>query len=169
MSKPTRKIFVEFFSPGTFYDESSQREIPSKDIAAAVEMANGITERYNAKPYGFKFVTCICADPIPDGEGGTIAVPPKEVERSGMHYLGGRVKLYDEIPESRETTILRSNMRCNREPVVVENSNSFRHTAFFCEDQCIVDASGKIVRRGNDADLVEYRKSMNEQFAKFVA
>jgi hypothetical protein len=150
MSKPTRKIFVEFFSPGTFYDESSQREIPSKDIAAAVEMANGITERYNAKPYGFKFVTCICADPIPDGEGGTIAVPPKEVER-------------------RETTILRSNMRCNREPVVVENSNSFRHTAFFCEDQCIVDASGKIVRRGNDADLVEYRKSMNEQFAKFVA
>jgi len=50
--KPNRKHFVDFFSPGTFVSEQSRRPIDKWDASIAVEMANGIKERHNAKPCG---------------------------------------------------------------------------------------------------------------------
>lgn len=152
-----RKHFVTFFSPGTFVPEQSSREIPSWDTVAAVEMANGILERYNAHPYGFQFITKLCADPVPDGEGAVLSVQPREVERSGTHFLGGELRRFEEIPKTKENSTLLANMRCNDMPIIIENSNSWRFTGAFHEQDCIVDADGSIVRRGTDADLVEYR------------
>jgi hypothetical protein len=154
----TRKHYVEFFSPGTFVSESSVRPLESWDIAAACEIANGIQERHNAKPYGFRFKTMLTANPVPDGEGGTLAVQPREVAKSGMHFLGGRLIRYEHVPDDKEHSILRSNMRSNNYPVVIENTNSWRFTGEFAEDAVIVDADGSILARGDDPELMEYRK-----------
>lgn len=159
-----RKHFVDFFSPGTFVSEQSRREVKALDTREAVEIANGIQERHAAKPYGFQFVTCIVSDAIPDGEGGKLEVAPKEVERSGTHYLGGKLLMYDEMPETKDTHILRSNMRGNNMPICIENCNSWRFTGEFKEKDCIVDADGSVTRRGKDADLMNYRTLMTAAF-----
>lgn len=153
---------VTFYSPGTFCSESSTKHISAWDPVEAVRLAKGINERYNAKPFGFRFSTSIIADPVPDGEGGYIEVPPKEVESSGLMYLGGTLIRYDDVPEKE--SILRSNMRCNNHPIVIENRNSWRHTSFFEEDCCIVNEQGAIIRRGDDPDLVAYRAAKKAEF-----
>jgi hypothetical protein len=167
----TRKHFVEFYSPGTFFPEQSTKPISSWDTAEAVKLARSVTERHNAKPHSFRFVTCLVAGPVPDGEGGTLSVEPKEVAKSGLHFLGGRLLRYEEVPDDKEHNILRSNMRCNRMPVVIENTNSWRYTGAFDEDACIVDQeTGKVIRRGNDPDLMEYRRQrVAEWEAEFAA
>lgn len=163
--KPTRKHFVEFFSPGTLFSESRSKPIDSWDCGTAVELSNGVTERHGAKPYGFRFKTMIVAEPIPDGEGGELEVDSKEVATSGMHFLGGELKFYDDIPDDHQHSILRSSMKCNDWPIVIENRNSFLTTMQFNDADCIVDASGEIVRRGTDEDLAAYRKKKLAEFA----
>jgi hypothetical protein len=90
------------------------------------------------------------ADPVPDGEGGTMNVQPKEVERSGTHFIEGFILRYADVPDDKEHRILRDNMRCNRMPLCVETFNGYKHTAEFKEDDCIVDDKGRVVLRGND-------------------
>jgi len=167
--KPKRKHFVEFFSPGTFQAEYSTRSIPSWSIAKAIKLSKKVIERHGAKPYGFQFVTCICADPIPDGEGGKLKVVSKEVKRSGMHYLGGEILKFDDVPNTKENKILRSNMECNDMPVLVVNNNSWKWTAEFKKDDVVVDEKGVIVRRGNDKDIMAYRREKIREFRKRYA
>lgn len=168
---PTEKHYADFMSPGTFFSEETRREIPHANaIAEAVEIANGIQERHAAKPYGFRIVTCLCADPVPDGRGGTMEVLPKVLNRSGVYYLGGTLLMYRDIPENDDKRILRSNMRGNRQPICIENNNSWRFTAYFEADDCIVGPSGEIVTRGNDLGLTEYREAMIEEWeAEYAA
>ncbi|KQY96411.1 DUF551 domain-containing protein [Brevundimonas sp. Root1423] len=49
--------FVLFLSPGTFVAEATEKPVPSWDVATAVAMADSITERHGATPYGFRFIT----------------------------------------------------------------------------------------------------------------
>jgi len=128
-------------------------------------MSETIRERYNAKPYGFVFETLVTAEDVPDGEGGTLRVEPKRVARSGVHFLGGRLETYTEVVERNDPKeeILRSNMRGNEQWIVCINTNSYRSTLPFDEEDYIVDAQGKIVERGNDPKHVAYRA---EQLAK---
>lgn len=168
-----RQHFVDFFSPGTIVSKQSRKPIGSWDTVMATKLAAEIVERHNSKPYGFQFVTCIVTDPIPDGEGGTMEVPPmevppKEVEQSGLHFLGGNILRYPEVPDDQEHRTLRSDMRCNDKPVCITNPNSWRFTGFFDEDMVVVDGQGDIVRRGDDADLVEYRKQQRVEWADSV-
>ena len=160
-----RKHQVRFYSPGTLFSESSVHDIDSWDTAKAVEMAERILERYNAKPYGFVFETLLVADDVPDGEGGTLRVESKRVAQSGVHFLGGKLETYDDVVARNDDkeNILRSNMRGNEQWIVCINTNSWRSTMPFDEQDCIVDASGKIVERGNDPKYVAYRA---EQLAK---
>ncbi len=125
-----RKHQVTFYSPGTFVSESSTLNIDSWDTVKAVEMSEKITARYNARPYGFVFSTLIVADDIPDGEGGTLKVEPKEVERSGIHFLGGRLETYSDVVTRNDDkeSILRSNMRNNESWVICINDNSLLTT-----------------------------------------
>lgn len=155
-----KKHSVIFHSPGTFFDETTGREVTERDPKQAAALAVAIVERYGAKPYGFRFVTMLVAEPVPDGEGGTLQVQPKEIERTGMHYLSGTVIRFDDIPIDNASAILRSNAQGNGWPIVVECRNSFRSVHPFVEGDVIVDALGNITERGDDPEHVEYRAAM---------
>jgi hypothetical protein len=168
---PQRKHFVTFYSPGTFFNEESTRPIAAWDTVAALKLAESITERYNAKPYAFRFSTCICADPIPDGEGGTLEVEPREVEESGRYFITGTVLKVDELEKRAdpEQRILVSNMRCNDWPLCVENTNSWKCVQPFDETDFIVDRHGAVIERGDAPKWKAYRKVEIEKHRKEMA
>jgi hypothetical protein len=155
-----RKDQVMFYSPGTLFSESSTYPIDSWDTKEAVKMAEKIVERHNAKPYGFLFETLLIADPISDGEGGTLKVESKVVKTSGLYFLGGRVETYDEVAVRNDDSesILQSNMRNNDMWIVCVNTNSWKVTLPFGEKDCMVDAQGNIIIRGDDPGYLEYRR-----------
>lgn len=162
-----KKHSVTFHSPGTFFDETTTREVAAWDhrlvpLAAAMTVA----ERYGAKPYGFRFSTSIVAEPVPDGEGGTLNVEPKVIAKSGMYYINGTVMRFEDIVDDDADSILRSNMRCNGWPLMVECRNSYRSVHIFEEGDIIVNAAGDIVERGDDPKHVAYRAAMLAEWAK---
>lgn len=165
------KHYVEFLSPGTFFSEQSRKPIDSWSIPEAVNIAAGITERHAAKPYGFRFVTMLEAEPISDGRGGTLEVKSREIERSGFHWLGGRVRTYDEVcaDDLESERILRSNMQSNIYPAVVENNNSWKFTGEFSEGSVVVDGSGAIVRRADEPELLAIKQRLLDEQAVRVA
>ncbi len=117
-----KKHFVEFYSPGTFVSEVDSREIDSWDIEAAQEIATSIVQRYNARPYGFRFVTM---ERLKDD------FEPKEIERSGIYYLGGMTYTLEELRNRnnpRDKTAI-SNMEINGWERVIENTNSYSFMA----------------------------------------
>lgn len=101
-----KKHFVTFYSPGTFVAEQTTKPIDSWDIDCAVAMSTAITERHNAKPYAFQFTT---------RERGPDDFDSKEVARSGMHYIGGKVETLTQVEARNDPKeeVLRSNMRIN--------------------------------------------------------
>jgi hypothetical protein len=118
------KHFVTFYSPGTLFSENTKKEIKSWDIELAKKMAHKITERYGATPYGFQFTTC---------EGGGDNWAPKEIAKSPMYFLGGKVETLAEV-KARATEndrILISNMECNHYKKIITNTNSYKSTLPF--------------------------------------
>lgn len=161
-----RQHFVEFFSPGTFYSETTARPVETRNVLNACQMAGEITERHGAKPYGFRFFTSIVADPIDDGEGGKLNVQPRQVDKSGMYFLGGDVLSYDDIVarNDQRDRILRSNMKYNRLWYMVENRNSYLSTHEFGEADVVVDpATGNVIERGDTKERRKYRKAKSAE------
>lgn len=126
------KHFVEFKSPGTFFSESSTKEIDSWNVAKAMDMAHEINERHNAKPYGFLFITRSRTEDDLDS---------KVVKTSSFYYLGGRIRTLADVErdniEGEET--LRTNMRVNDIARVIENTNSWKFTAEFTDNDVLLD------------------------------
>ena len=83
-----KKHFVKFYSAGTFVAEESVKQVDSWDVDKAVAMSKDITERYGAKPYGFRFITRGRTDKDLDS---------KIVAESGMYFINGVVETLDEI------------------------------------------------------------------------
>lgn len=166
-----RKHYVTFFSPGTFFNETSTLEIPEWDTHKAVGMSESIVERYGAKPFGFRFKTCIVSEPVPDGEGGELEVVSKTVKTSGMHFLGGDILSFGDVEERNDPTesILRSNMEGNGWWFIVDNRNSYRINQPFEVDDVMVDARGKIVARGDDPSRAAYRAKKQAEYETRVA
>lgn len=161
-----RKHYVTFYSPGTFFTEQSTKPVEEWDTKLAIEIAKSVLERYNAKPYAFRFKTMLEAEPVPDGEGGMLKVEPKEVEATpGLFFLGGSLFTYDEVVkrDDPKEKILRSNMEGNGMWVIIQNDNSWRFTGEFGEKDVIVDENGEVTRRGDEPKLVAYRKKMDEK------
>jgi hypothetical protein len=134
LSKPghMEAHFVTFFSPGTFVPETSDKPIASWDVAEAVRMARGITERYNATPYGFRFTT---------RTRGPKDLDSRQTAQSRMYYLGGKVETLAEVKAraTKEDRILVSNMECNRIARVITNTNSWRFTGEFKDEDVVLD------------------------------
>lgn len=161
-----RKHYVVFYSPGTLCAETSRREISEWDTREAVRLSEEIVERHGATPFAFDFETCLVADPVPDGEGGTLTVEPKRVKRSARHYLGGDVETFDAIVKRDDSTevILRENMRCNGWPLVVVMTKRYRSTQPFESDEKIVGPDGAILVSGDEARFVEYRAQVQARW-----
>ena len=154
-----RKTTVTFLSPGTFVDEQSTKDIPEPNPSLALKLAADVLERYHAKPYGFYFSTLLIADPVPDGEGGTLDVMPREVDQSGIYFIGGKLMTFDEVEQRADPKerILLDNMRYNDFKIVIQNDNSWRTMKPFGERDSIIDRDGRITHRGDEPELVEYR------------
>ena len=160
--------FVIFYSPGTFLDETSSFPIANWDTVVATRMAAGVLERYDAKPYGFRFETRLVSDPVSDGQGGTLKVESKLVKKSGIYYITGSLETLDDA-EARNLAneeILRSNMRGNDMFIVCVNSNSWRSVHSFEESDFVVDAQGYIVERGDNPAYVDYRDKTKARVSK---
>ena len=156
-----KKHYVEFTSPGTMFAESSRRPIEAWDVTKACEMARDVTERHGAKPFAFHFITMLEANPVDDGTGGTMKVQAKELAKSCVHHLGGRLITVDEVKALNDPSkrILISNMEGNDFPIVIENTNSYRSTQPFNESDVVVDpATGEVIERGDAPVHVAYRK-----------
>lgn len=134
--KTHKRSYVTFFSPGTLFAETSTKPIGSWDAKVAIGMAEAVVERHGARPYGFRFCDKLEHEPIPDGHGGQFTVEPKQIAESGMFYINGVVKTYDEVSESER--VCRSNMRGNGYPHVVEMRNGYLSTREFGEEDVTV-------------------------------
>lgn len=158
---PKETTLVTFFSPGTFFAESTTKEIASRDTRLAARMARDITERHGARPYGFSFATRITGDPQPDGRGGFLKAPSDDVDVTGLYFLGGELVTYDEVCKRHDPSedILRSNMRGNGYWIVCVNRNGYRSTQPFEPTSVLLDVNGDVVDRGDAPKWVEYRRS----------
>ena len=135
------KHIAVFYSPGTFFDETSEREVQSWDPKEAIRLNETIEERYGAKPYCFRFMTFL------DDDGKV-----KMIAESSIYFLGGKVETYPDVCKrnSEDENILRSNMLCNKFWTVVTNTNSYKTVRHFRGDDVVVDAEGNITDKASN-------------------
>jgi hypothetical protein len=161
--------YVTFMSPGSFFAETTTKVIDAHDPRRAVVMAKDIVERYGARPFGFRFETCLVADPLSDGRGGQLDVEPKTIFTSGTYFLGGRLETYDDVAKRADPKeqILLSNMRNNGWEIMCITENGYRSTQPFTKDDFVVDQkTGTILRRGSDYEgyRLEVRQRLRHEF-----
>lgn len=128
------KHFVVFYSPGTFFNETSTKEISSWDVEKAKEMALDISERYGATPYAFSFETVTRT-----GEGWEMKETVKESK--GRYFLGGKIETLAEVEARNDPKekILLSNMKCNGWDKIITNTNSWKITQPFTKDDTLLE------------------------------
>ena len=112
------KHFVEFFSPGSFVAEITEKPIDSWAVDKAVAMSTKITERYGAKPYAFRFITKSRSDEDLDS---------KVTKISGMYYINCKIQTIRDLDPVNDS-ILISNMRCNKWDRIVTSTKGYRWT-----------------------------------------
>lgn len=98
--------YVEFYSPGTLFTESTRKEIDSWDVEKAKEMRKDIVERHGARPYAFRFLT---------RSRGPNDLDAKQTAQSPLYFIGCKVSTYHDVVARNDPKeeILRSNMRSN--------------------------------------------------------
>lgn len=119
-----RKHFVEYLYPGTFLSESHVEPILAWDVGiATLRSKDG-----NTKPYGFRFLTRARTEDELDS---------KVVDTSGIYYLGGTVRTYDEVVADNlpADETLRWNMKANHFARVITTAG--RTFPFTDKDQVI--------------------------------
>lgn len=128
----TQQHFVHFFSPGIFVSEETEKPIEAWMPNLARGMACEITERYNARPYGFQFST---------RERGETDLDSRETKRSGTFFLGGTVLTLEQVQERNDPKdeILISNMKSNKYNHIIENMNSWKITLPFREQDTLLE------------------------------
>lgn len=128
-----KKHFVIFESPGTFFHEQTERPIESWDVAAALKMADDVSERYGATPFAFHFIT---------RERGNDDLDSRKTKESGRYFLGGRVMDLEQVKkEMPDAKILISNMEANSIGCVIVNNNSWKVTQPFTEKDALLEYS----------------------------
>lgn len=113
-----RQEFIEFYSPGTFFSETTRRPTNCRSVDLARDMAREIRERYGSTPYGFCFVARERADGDLDAH---------DTDRSAFFYLGGVVETLEEVKARAGDgdRVLIRNMECNGWDRIVTNDNSW--------------------------------------------
>ena len=124
--------FVQFFSPGTLVAETTTLDIDSWDIEKALEMASAVKERYEATPYGFRFLTRSRNDDDLDS---------KVSAKSPMYYLPHcKVETLDEVKARNDPSerILRSNMENNGYSRIVTTTEGWSWTMPLGEEDIVL-------------------------------
>lgn len=129
------KHFVTFYSPGTFVAETTEKPIDGWDVETAKQMATEIVERYDAKPYAFKFVTRARGDDDLDS---------KIVKTSQTYYLSGKIETIEEIESRNDPSdkILLLNMRGNGWGRVITCHTPYRWSQPLQDDDVVLDPEG---------------------------
>lgn len=124
--------FVTFLSPGTFMAEDTTKPIAEWCVETAVRMADDITERHNARPYGFFFSTRERADDELDS---------KTTLKSGIYYLGGVIETIADVEARNDPAerILLANMKGNGWERVITNRNSWKWTLPFGDGDTLLE------------------------------
>lgn len=132
--KAMEQHFVTFYSPGTFFDETTTKPIASWDVEQAKDMARSIMERYNATPFGFSFSTRTRSE---------VELDSHEVATSPMYYLGGEIYTIEQIREraNPDESILLDNMEGNGYDRVIFNNNSWRVVKPIVDGDVVLDWS----------------------------
>lgn len=127
-----KRHLVTFYSPGTFFSEETSKVIDSWDVEKAVEMSKTVLERYDARPYGFRFST----SEQKDGEWGI-----KEVAKSPMYWLGGTIYTLEELESKNDPDdrILISNLKSNHYTRCIVNTNSWKFTGILEDEDIILE------------------------------
>src|SRR5690242_8622300 len=97
-----------------------------------MKIARDIRERYDARPYGFRFST---------RERGEDDLDPKVTAESNLYYLGGTIETLAEV-KARATAddrILIANMEGNGYDRIITNNNSWRWTQPFKSDDVVLE------------------------------
>jgi hypothetical protein len=132
MTETVVKHFVTFYSPRTFVSETTEKAIDSWDVAQAIEMSRAVLERYDARPYGFRFST---------RTRGPNDLDSRVSATSGMYYLGGKVETLAEV-KARATNkerILIDNMEGNGWERVITNDTPWRSTHPLEKDDVVLE------------------------------
>jgi len=126
------KEYVKFLSPGTIMAETNIHEIEERNVDLAIELARSIKQRYNARPYGFRFVTRAREDHEMDS---------KIINTSHMYYLGGEIQTIEQVRKNNLSSerILLSNMECNNWDRIIINNNSWKWTQPLKKDDIVLD------------------------------
>lgn len=130
--------FVTFYSPGSFVAEETRQPIDAWSVPTALELSRSIVERYNSRPYGFRFSTRTRGDADLDS---------KVTATSPMHYIAGRVETIEEIEARNDPTesILRSNMRGNGWARVVVTESPWRHCGRLDAGDVVLNERGEAI------------------------
>jgi hypothetical protein len=154
----TQKYYtVSFFSPGTFFSETSHKDFQELDLKKICAVAKTMKERHNASPYGFVWEYRELPTDLPQIEGYKLEVTPKVIEKStGIIYITGEI-IYSKDLISERDRILKFNLERNYDGVGVINKNSYIFHAGFNEGDMIIGWDGSIIKRGNERDLMNYR------------
>ena len=159
---------VTFYSPGTFFSETSSIRLDELDINKILKKAKGTSERYNAKPYGYTWKQ------IREFFIGKEKLEKEEVldESKGYIFITGNVIFSKDLTNPDEN-IFKSNLESNAGGVGIQNFNSYKFSYFFDKNDIIIDWDGNIIRSGNDKDLIKYReevkKQNEEKYKEFLA
>jgi len=100
------KHFVEFFSPGTLWSETTIQPVDNWDVVEATRMSRTVVERHGARPYCFRFIT---------RERTKEELDSKITNKSPFYYIDCVVETLEDIEQRNDPNedILRSNMRNN--------------------------------------------------------
>lgn len=105
--------FITLLYPGSFFSEETKLPISAWDLSLALELVSSMNK--DRPPYAFFFTT---------RERGENDLDSKQTDRSGLYYIGGKVRTKEEILAGAdpEEKTLRSNMQDNPYIGVVERN-----------------------------------------------
>lgn len=150
---------VTYYSPGSFFSETNEREFENFSLKEFTEKASTITQRYGAKPYGFKVQRLEEIVDMPDG----FKCEPKIIEKAKCYYFINAEVVFSKDLDKKTEGIFISNLENNCQGVGIISRNSYRFNYFFNKEDFIVNSSGEITRTGRDKDIMEYRKLVEEK------
>ena len=119
------KHFVEFYWPGSFVANTSDREVESWDVDAALEMVRDM----DRTPYAFRFFT---------RARGPDDLDSHVTKRSPFYHLGGTIETLADVEARDPGSILASNMQMNGYERVITNTNSWRWTSVLEKDDVVL-------------------------------